>query len=185
MEGERVSVDVIIYKIPDMSPRHGFWNCAAAFVARMQTGKSKGYATHVELGWPVDAGAEEATSVWMGGEVFFRERTYQNRKSPAHGHQHYTISVPVSRVGAGVRFAQAQVGKKFNLRGMVSSVTPWATRSTGRKWYCAELVTAVLGHMGVSTPFPSHRSTPALLEDWASRVGAVSLNPMHARCERM
>lgn len=186
-----VPVDLIFYKVPTSGlrgvVRHGFWNGVAASVCRRERRAAGvkcegGYSVHVEVGFPMATGVEEeAGSVWMGERVFFRRRSYANRVSGRHGHQHYTVAVPRVSVGRGVAFLEGQVGKEFNLRGMVGAVTPWASRSKGERWYCAELVAAVLGQMGVTLPFPTHKATPGKLEMWAEGVGAVSVNPVHAR----
>ena len=108
-------------------------NRVAAFV-------TMGPISHVELRFSDG----KCLSVYAGEEVFLRERTYTNPQ-----YVQYHLAVRGSAEKKMREFAQAQVGKRFNGWGMIRSALPlmWRTSDGHRnegKWFCSELIVAVL-----------------------------------------
>jgi len=100
-------------------------------------------------------------SVFQDETVFLKKRGYSNRQ-----YRIMSISIPKENEKQMIRFAENQVGKKFNKVGLWLGVLPWFMRrrtdghKPNGKWFCSELVCATLRVGGFMTDTQPNAATP-------------------------
>jgi uncharacterized protein YycO len=76
-------------------------------------------------------------------------------------YDYYDVEVDGRKLKQVMTFINSQVGKKYDYWGILMSTVINANKEDKEKWFCSELISAILTMFNISSPKNANQMTPA------------------------